>query len=240
MNNRKYECPVCRDVGYVLEYDDAGHCYGMPCKCRAERITRAQLEQSGLAKGFSEKSIDNYETYNIPQLEDAKKTVIQYIDTFLERRDMLANSLMLCGQVGAGKTHLGAACCVQLIAKGIPVVYMGYREVITHLKAIVMDELYYTDTMNRYKKAQVLFIDDFLKGKITEADTNIIYEIVNYRYNNKLPIIISSEKTLEDIVNYDEAIGSRLIDMCYGHIIMFSGDELNYRLYRGVMDHGSI
>ena len=112
-------------------------------------------------------------------------------------------------------------------------IYMGYREEMTALKSKVTDELAYSSEINRYKKAQVLFIDDFLKGKITEADVNIVYEIVNYRYNNKLPVIISTEKTLDDLINFDEAIGSRLIEMCSGHIIVFSGKKLNYRLYRG-------
>ena len=74
---------------------------------------------------------------------------------------------------------------------------------------------------------------DFLKGKITEADINIVYEIVNYRYNNHLPLIISTEKTLDDLISFDEAVGSRLIEMCRGHIIVFEGRKLNYRLYRG-------
>lgn len=240
MENRNYKCPDCKDTGFILTYDDAGYCYARTCTCRVLREAKIRLEQSGLSKEFERKSLDNYETFNIPQLEDAKMTVIQYIETFADRRYLLANSLMLCGQAGAGKTHLGTACCMQLINKGIPVVYMGYREEITRLKSIVMDELSYAENMNRYKCAQVLYIDDFLKGKITEADTNVIYEIVNYRYNNRLPVIVSTEKTLDELVNYDEAIGSRLVDMCYGHIIVFEGEELNYRLYRGLINRGSV
>jgi DNA replication protein DnaC len=87
--------------------------------------------------------------------------------------------------------------------------------------------------MNRYKRADELFIDDFLKGKITETDLNIIYEIINYRYNNNLPVILSTEKTLDDLVNFDEATASRLIEMSKGHIIVFEGKKLNYRLYGG-------
>ena len=140
---------------------------------------------------------------------------------------------MLCGQVGAGKTHLGTACSVSLIEKGIAVIYMGYREEMTSLKARIIDEPAYSKEMGKLKTAPVLFIDDFLKGKITESDVNIIYEIVNYRYNNHFPMIISTEKTLDDLIDFDESIGSRLIEMCSGHIIVFNGKELNYRLYRG-------
>ena len=151
----------------------------------------------------------------------------------LADENRLPHAMMLCGQVGAGKTHLGTACSMKLINQGVPVIYMGYREEITALKARIIDPDLYNREMNRYKRANVLFIDDFLKGKVTETDLNIIYEIINYRYNNNLPVILSTEKTLDDLIIFDEATASRLIEMSKGHIIVFEGKKLNYRLYGG-------
>ena len=228
-----YTCPTCKDSGWLFETDDKGYEYVVPCKCRAIRIARERLDRSGLAKEFKEKNFDNFFTYNNPVLVDAKSTAEKYVERFEESKDTRPNSLLLCGQVGAGKTHLGTACSVELINKGIAVIYMGYREEMTSLKAHVTDPDVYTKEMDRYKKAEVLFIDDFLKGKITEADVNILYEIINYRYNNNLPIILSTEKNLDSLINFDEAIASRLIEMCRGFIVEFIGKELNYRLYGG-------
>lgn len=233
MDERKYDCPECKDTGLIYFEDEKGYTFAKPCRCRAVREAKARLERSGLAKLFKSKSFDTFRTCSNAQLEDAKKTSMQYTSMFEARKGSDVRSLLLCGQVGAGKTHLGTACCVQLIDKGIPVIYMGYREEMTALKSKVTDEAAYSSEMNRYKKAPVLFIDDFLKGKITEADVNIVYEIVNYRYNNNLPLIISTEKKLNDLIIFDEAIGSRLIEMCRGYIIEFEGKELNYRLYKG-------
>ncbi len=233
MENNNYECPVCRDAGYVLSVDEYGYSYAEPCKCRAIKDSRERLKSSGLAKEFKGKTFDTFRTCGNPVLEDAKKTVMRYAEKFEEIGNTENNSLLLCGQVGAGKTHLGTACSVYLIDRGIPVIYMGYREEMTELKSKIIDKKGYTADMNRYKKAAVLFIDDFLKGKVTEADVNVIYEIINYRYNNNLPLIVSTEKTLNEIVYFDEAVGSRLIEMSRGHIIEFEGEKLNYRLYRG-------
>ena len=63
-----------------------------------------------------------------------------------------------------------------------------------------------------------------------------MYEIVNYRYMNNMPIIISTEKSLNDLLIFDEAIGSRLIEMCRRNIIQLQGKELNYRLSQEVME----
>lgn len=69
-----------------------------------------------------------------------------------------------------------------------------------------------------------------LNGKVTEADINIMFEIINYRYLNGKPIIISSELFQEDLLKFDEAIGSRIIEMCKGRIVEIRGIENNYRL----------
>ena len=83
-------------------------------------------------------------------------------------------------------------------------------------------------------------IDDLYKGAVTknrmgyevanEADLRAMFEIINYRYLKKLPIIVSSEYTTDRLLSFDEAIGSRIIQMCKGHIVELKGQELNYRL----------
>lgn len=133
------------------------------------------------------------------------------------------------GQVGSGKTHLSLAIANELMDSGVGVVYMSYREVITRLKQNIMDEVYYHRVMGKYKNARVLLIDDLFKGKITESDINIVFELLNFRYFNKLPVIVSCEMDVNRILNIDEAIGSRLVEMC--DIVEVKGRKLNYRMY---------
>ena len=115
--------------------------------------------------------------------------------------------------------------------QNVSVIYMPYRNAVTKIKQTLTNNSAYDREMSRYTQARVLYIDDFLKGRITESDVNIIYEIVNYRYMNNLPIIVSTEKFLDDLIAFDEAIGSRIIEMCRGNIVQLQGRELNYRLY---------
>lgn len=233
MERMKSICPECKNTGFIWYTDANGYSYAKDCKCKLIKDALARIEKSGLAREFRTKTFENYDTCSNVQLADAKKTAMNFAENVNEVELEGSPSLMLCGQVGAGKTHLGTACSMKLIDKGFAVVYMGYREEMTSLKSIVTNQEEYSREINRFKKAKVLFIDDFLKGKITEADVNVIYEIVNYRYNNNLPVIVSTEKTLDELINFDEAISSRLIEMCKGYIVAFKGKELNYRLYRG-------
>lgn len=136
------------------------------------------------------------------------------------------------GQPGSGKTHLSIAIANQLIENHISVIYMQYRDVITILKQTISnDSEVYQAQINKYKDAKVLLIDDLFKGSITKSDINIMFEIANHRYLKKLPTIISTEKTFEELLEIDEAVGSRIIEMSKDHLIQLVGKKLNYRIY---------
>ena len=107
---------------------------------------------------------------------------------------------------------------------------MPYRDSITKIKQSITDEINYNKEMELYKNAQVLLIDDLFKGNVTGADINAMFSIINYRYMKKLPIIVSSEKNINELLAIDEAISSRLIEMSKGYIVELKGKHLNYRL----------
>lgn len=226
----QYECPKCKDSGFIYKTDENGYEVACRCDCYAINQARAMMKRSGISAEFQKKTFDNFITKNNPQLTNAKTKAMQYVEHFGQTEHDRYNSIMFCGQVGAGKTHLGTAICGELMNSGVAVIYMAYRNAVTKLKQNIIDEEGYNKELNQYTSARVLYIDDLLKGRLTETDINIMYEIVNYRYMNNMPIIISTEKSPNDLLKFDEAIGSRLWEMCKGNIVQLRGRELNYRL----------
>lgn len=138
---------------------------------------------------------------------------------------------MFLGQVGSGKTHLSLAISNKLIKNCVGVLYMSYRDVITRIKQNIMDGEEYERLVSRYKNAKVLLIDDLFKGSVTKSDVNIMFEIINFRYFNNLPVIVSSEKYAQELLDIDEAVGSRLIEMSKDYIVQMKGKKLNFRVY---------
>lgn len=222
----KYECSICKDTEWIL--DPATNTARL-CKCREAKIYKKILENSGISEAFRRKNFENFKANN-PLTAQAKKMAINYVKDFSKIRNQKSNSIAFLGQVGAGKTHLSIAIANELMKQNIGVLYMQYREAIIHLKQNIMDEFYYQKEISKYKTAAVLLIDDLYKGKITDSDLNIMFEIINYRALKQLPIIVSSEYTADKLLDFDEAIGSRIIEMCKGHIAEFIGPELNYRI----------
>lgn len=192
----------------------------------AEKI----LDMSGISAAFKARTFENFDGKVSGTAEAAKKLCMDYADSFEKIELTRNNGLALLGNPGSGKTHLTIAIANALLARRIPVLYMQYREVVMQLKRLVLDEEEYNRVLNRYKKTRVLLVDDLFKGKITESDINIVFELLNYRYINAMPTILSSELDASALLSLDEGVGSRIIEMCKGRILEIKGKQHNYRL----------
>ncbi|MGL6107971.1 ATP-binding protein [Romboutsia sp.] len=220
----EYRCAKCSDMTFVIVGNEA-----IPCECREVRLAEEILLKSGISEEFRKKRFDNFNYGRDKQISNAYKEAYLYGKNFKAIEKERCNSIMFMGQVGSGKTHLSLAIANELMDNGVGVVYMSYREVITRLKQNIMDEVYYHRVMGRYKGARVLVIDDLFKGKVTESDINIVFELLNFRYFNRLPVIVSCEIGVDGVIKIDEAIGSRLYEMC--RYVEVKGKRLNYRMY---------
>lgn len=220
------KCPLCKGTGWKIG-DDGKY---RECDCVKKDKMQLMWKRSGISLDDLDKSFSNFKEWN-QKSKEMKNTAIQYYKAFDVIRKERRNSIIFCGNPGSGKTHLSLALANNFIkAKNIKVVYMPYRDTITSLKQNMIDEEYYKKTLSKYQTAEVLLIDDLYKGKITESDINIMFELVNYRYLNHLPIIVSTEFTIEKLLSFDEAIGSRLYEISKDFIVEIEGKENNYRL----------
>lgn len=222
-------CPLCGGSGYIIRHNSKEQDTIKFCSCKDVDKSKILWRASGIETERNRLTFGNYKPYN-NTTEKIKGSSIDYFKNFNNIRESRRNSIAFLGQVGSGKTHLSVAIGLNLLAKGIPVVYMSYRDEILKLKQNILDEEYYANSLRRYKASEVLIVDDLFKGKISEADINIIFEIINYRYMNNLPIIISSEFTAERLLYFDEGVGSRIIEMCKDYTIEIQGKENNFRI----------
>ena len=226
MTQDLYECAKCKDLGYILNPETNRY---KICECEERKKYQRILEKSGISENFKKIGFKEFETKTEWQ-KKAKSEAVDYVKNFGDIEKSRNNSIAFLGNCGAGKTHLSIAIANNLMSKNIGVLYMSYREAVTKIKQVITDDEVYNKQISRYKNARVLLIDDFAKGKTTEADVNIMFEIINYRYLNAKPIIISSELTQDRLLNFDEAVGSRIIEMCKSRICEVVGVKNNYRL----------
>jgi DNA replication protein DnaC len=200
---------------------------------------KSKISNSGLVDLLETKTFSNYEVKEKFQ-EVAKKAAIEYTKEFLKGDRY---SFAFLGQSGIGKTHLLTAISKEMIDRNIDVKYYVADEIIQILQACKFDEENYNREFGKIANAGVLFIDDLFKASITnyykeenleKNDLREIFKVINYRYNKKLPILLSSEVHFERFRNLDQAIIGRVNEMCdYRYLISVKPDEnKNYRLAR--------
>lgn len=222
-------CPICRGVGFIVKSDDRYQDIITPCSCTMKTNIKSKWKLAGLNVDSSKLNLKSYKIYNTIT-KKCKTAALNYLKSFSKIRNSRHNSIAFLGQVGSGKSHLSTAIAINLIDKGVKVIYMPYRDVITKIKQNMLDGECYSLILGKYKTSELIVIDDLFKGKITESDINIMFEIINYRYLNNLPMIISSEYIIEKLLELDEAVGSRILEMCRGNTIEIQGKENNYRV----------
>lgn len=225
-----YSCPDCRDRGIILTDNNTARI----CRCQGQRRLERLFESSRITPAFRAKTFENFRTDGRPAaVKTMYKCARNYAERFSELRDQENNWLVLLGEPGSGKTHLSIAVANVLLARKVPVLYFQHVEGMGELKDILRDEEGRIKTkLEEMKHAGLLIWDDLFKGKERPRDfeIEIAFEVLNYRYLNLLPTVISSEKTHEELLEIDRAIGSRIIERSRGHMVLVQGSEANYRL----------
>lgn len=224
-------CPQCLNRGAIAIPKEDGNVSVQVCDCLKVRRCIWEMERSGLKNIIREKTFEAYTATEDWQMA-IKAGAVAYADE-------LKGWLLFCGQSGSGKTHLCTAICRHRLLTGDEVRYMPWRDKITEIKALSLDNDRRAEIVQGFKNAQILYIDDLYKGgravdgssKPTEADIGFAYEIIDHRYRNHLPTIISTEKTPQELVEIDEATGGRIIEMAGCNVYSIVKDQSrNYRL----------
>ena len=225
------DCTKCLNRGcyYILKENNIT---GVVCGCMQQRYSLLQIKKSGMGELLNKCTFENYIPKELWQ-ERLKKSTMEFAENGYKD-----NWLCVVGQVGCGKTHLATAIIGELLNKGLNSRYMLWRDETVRLKAVITDDISYNKIMDELKTVSVLYIDDFFKTekdkKPTTADINIAFEILNHRYCNKLSTIITSEKMIDELIDIDEAVGSRIFEKCKNYCLVVGYDKSkNYRL-RGV------
>lgn len=169
----------------------------------------------------------NYKFENF-EVNSNNKKMYQSLKEYSEK---LANSveqkgLILVGNNGVGKTHLACSIANDLIKNGIPIIYGILINLLAELKNIydVDNNISEMEIIKLYEKVDLLIIDNLGKEKPSEWGLEKLFTIINSRYENNLPVIITTNYDQNSLINRlsingeietAKSIISRLYEMCY-------------------------
>jgi len=201
---------------------------------KGELIIKSKMrENAGLSKKWIGCTFDNF-TPKEGQREAYTKSMSFAIDC------KTAKGLLLVGAAGCGKTHLAAAIANKIIDNCkfddyiaentgsfgrimdqraehfTPVRFISSIDLLSQLKNTYNPAAESShDVVTRYKTADVLILDDLGTEKVSDFVREIMFEIINYRYGEELPLIITTNKTPDELKGvYESRIFDRIREMC--------------------------
>lgn len=225
----QFRCKICKDKGVFPVMHNGCVTMAICKECEREIKLKRWLEHSGISpEDYGRYTMENFKA-DTKEACEMKKIAKNFIS------DPNATGLAFFGKSGTGKTHICVAVCKNL---NLEHHYWQYRSEIQKLKNVMYrDPSKYDELMQLPKSSPCLYIDDLFKGafdgsgKLSGQDGQLMFEIINARYIKKLPTIISSEYSLNEIIKADTAIGSRIYEMVYPYLLKVAGD--NRRIVNG-------
>jgi DNA replication protein DnaC len=223
-------CPDCDGLGYVtadVPPGDPNFGRAVPCACRAperemERLEKLlKLSQLG---GLQDCTFASF----LPEghgLNQAKQRNLQMAyDLALAFAQDPQGWLIFKGGYGCGKTHLSAAIANQRLSLGHPVLFINTPDLLDHLRAAYSPtaEVGYDTRFEQVRNAPLLVLDDFGAQSNTDWAQEKLYQILNHRYNARLPTVVNTNEELETI---EIRVRSRLVDPSISKIVPITAPD---------------
>lgn len=184
------------------------------------------LDNCHLGERFRDCSFDNFAK---DCDETAYLAALNFAKNFPEND---GSGLILVGSAGTGKTHLAAAISNYLVKDlYVPVCFWNYSEALDHIRKSFRDtSINSEDVIQKMVDAPLLILDDLGKEKRSEWSDEQMYRIINNRYIDKKPIVITSNFDLEHLLEMlDQSIISRLFGTC--RAVKMNGNDYRLRKY---------
>lgn len=192
---------------------------------KAKQIYIEMIRQANIPGRYREKNFVNYEINR-----DNKKSYNKVLEYLKKYHD--GSWLFMYGNYGTGKTHLAIAgmkkVCYEIAKKTAkeykefplsiirgktimnPVYFVKTPELLEEIKsAYEYDDVLENDVIGKYKHKQFLVVDDLGSEKPSDWQQEKIYSILDYRYSKLLPTIITTNCSMNELI---ERIGQRVVD----------------------------
>lgn len=211
---------------YMNEYGQSTVINDKECPlCNRTAIIEREIGRAMIPKRFYKKTFDNFLTATESQ-SSAKAIIADYAKNF---DDNLENGrcMIFIGKVGTGKTHLAAALLREIISQGHTGLFISAGDLISDIRDTWREDsgVSTKELTKRFIDIDLLVIDEIGVQRSTDNEREILFSILNQRYNDVKPTILLTNCTIKEVQSY---IGMRIYDRLKedgGRIVTFTGES---------------
>lgn len=221
-----HQCPIHGEQPLEYQVNHGGgdidvYPIPVPCfKCARIALTEQALGDALIPKRYLSKTLDSFE-----QKTDEQKSSLKVIKEFADNlEDSLKSGrcLILCGTPGTGKTHLACGLAREVILSGRTAMFTTVQKLIRKVRASwgTKEE---QETLSAFVDIDLLIIDEIGVQAGSESEKNILFDIINSRYEDERSTIIITNCDLPGLRHY---LGERIVDRFRenkGRLIQFNG-----------------
>ena len=224
-----YQCPDCKDTGYVGEYND------IPCHCLKKHATDLIYRDEPIMKRLLTDHFEDFDLSGYSSKRDSSgmssrenaQQALEQSKRFVETFDNSFHNLFFYGTSGSGKTFLSSCIAGSLINTDHTVIYISAVRLFNVCSDYTFGEKKDTDDY-AYKSlftADLLIIDDLGTEVSNTFTTSSFFYLINDRLLNSKSTIISTNLTLNEVSEiYSQRVYSRLVEKYnFFHLFGFDG-----------------
>jgi DNA replication protein DnaC len=229
-------CPSCKGFG-VLETPEGRV---VRCACRAAVLAEVRMRAAQIPERYLNCRIENFDLKRAGSSAShakASRAARKFVDEWKVRD----RGLLFVGPVGVGKTHLAVAILKTLIEDcGVRGVFCDFTDLTDRIQATFSrtNSDSADDVLAPYRDAELLVLDELGARRPTDWGRDVLYGLINTRYNRRRLTVVTSNYSDEpgrpDDENLEKRIGamvrSRLYEMC--DLVVLDGKD--YREWRSV------
>jgi DNA replication protein DnaC len=211
------DCPHCQGLGYLRKDVPLGHPdFGKVdiCTCRHKQIAQQVGQRLYALSNLEDLHHLTFENFKprgrvglAPLQADTLERAYNHSRQFSQN---LNGWLLLQGPYGCGKTHLAAAIGNFAVSMGVPTLFLTIPDLLDTLRfAFDSPDTTFEERFEEVRNSPLLILDDFGTQNATAWAQEKLFQIINYRYINHLPLVVTTNLALEEI---EARIRSRLRD----------------------------
>lgn len=206
------------------------------CQCQQAEYEKQEAERKRLefleqvsrlkANGLQDKALREYTFANDKGYNPEMQKAHDYVAHWSE---MKAKSigLLLWGDVGTGKSFFAGCIANALLEQGIPVLMTNFSRILNSLSGMYSDEKnQFIDSLNKYS---LLIIDDLGIERSTEFALEQVFNVIDSRYRSKLPLIVTTNMTLDELKHPQDLARSRIYDRVLERCVPLKINNQNIR-----------